>query len=85
MAQNLKTTVCDCGEKLSVKNITSPIVKNKVHGFYGGRVTHFAKTTCQCGKCYKLYLRPFGGSWEVIDMEEVKEDENFGMKKKKGK
>lgn len=77
---NLRTTVCECGEVMDSKAMCGGLERVTQHGFYGNRVTHFAKGICpKCGKAYKLYVKPASGGWDVIDMEEAE------MPKKKKK
>ena len=70
--KNLRTTKCECGEEITSKAMKGGLERVLQHGFYGGRVTHFAKGVCPvCGKEYKLYVKGASGGWDVIDMEEV--------------
>ena len=81
MGKNLKTVVCECGERLNASTITGRLEPCEIHGFYGGNVTHFAQLRCLCGKEYRGYLEAENNSYTVIDMEET-EKTNKRKKKK---
>jgi hypothetical protein len=64
----LRKTVCGCGYEFATKDIRPPF-ERAPDKFYGGNVKKFSYATCECGKKYKLYIRPQGHTWVVVDVE----------------
>lgn len=70
---NLRTKICQCGHCMTAEDIKPPFERVPV-GFYGGIVKKFSEATCECGRKYKLYLKPVPHSWAVVDMELINID-----------
>ena len=70
---NLRTKICQCGHCMTAEDIKPPFERVPV-GFYGGIVKKFSEATCECGRKYKLYLKPVPHSWAVVDMEPAEDE-----------
>ena len=65
--KNRKT--CDCGHEFSNADIQPPIIINKDHKFYGGRVEYYVKSKCpKCGEEVYLLLEAYDNKYRVIDI-----------------
>ena len=73
---NLRTKICECGYEFKTKDIRPPF-ERAPDKFYGGNVKKFSFATCECGMKYKLYIRPQGHTWKVVDIEPVDTAEKY--------
>lgn len=70
--KNRKT--CDCGHEFSNADIQPPIIINKDHKFYGGRVEYYVKSKCpKCNAEVYLLLEAYDNKYRVIDIGVEKE------------